>query len=330
MNDTLKQLVKTRRHQHESIATLETGDPIAELFQVLQMQSVFYTQARLSAPWGIEIPAIKHSLMFHFVVAGKCIVDVDGELTAITTGDFLLVPHGKGHKLMSSSETPCQALFDLPIETVSGFYERLEFGGGGEVIQLLCGAVSFDHPIAAKLLDMMPVSLLIQGDRSEASATMDAMIRLLATESTQPALGTEAVITRLADLLVIQALRVWLGSGIDAHRGWLSALQEPGLGNALRAVHRQPGAPWSLDKLAVEAGMSRTRFAETFKQKIGQSAMEYVSQWRMSLARSRLQKTTDPIIHIALDLGYQSEAAFGRAYKKTMGRTPGQDRKSLA
>lgn len=329
MGDTLAELVKTRRADDLLDNTAPTTDPIAELFQVLQMQSVFYTQAELTAPWGMVIPAIASSLMFHFVVEGECLVEVEGESAKIQQGDFLMVPHGSGHSLMAGPNAQCLPLFDLPIETVSGFYERLVYGGNGTPTRLLCGAVSFDHPIAAKLLEMMPPSLLIRATDKDESELLVNTIHLLARESTGTRLGSEAVITRLADLLVIQSLRAWIDRQGSGQGGWLVALQHPALGKALMAVHREPGAPWNLQGMASVAGLSRTTFAETFRQCVGQTPMDYLSEWRMALAKNRLQKSRDSILSIALDLGYQSEAAFGRAYKRITGTTPGSVRQAL-
>lgn len=327
MGETLQHLVRARQQHHGGSSAVAESDPIAELFHVLQMQSVFYTQAYLSAPWGMTIPAIERSLMFHLVVEGACIARVEGERICLQTGDFVLIPHGHGHDLLSSERATCLPLFDLPIETVSGYYERLEHGGGGARVQLLCGAVSFDHPIAAKLLAMMPGSIVIARSDAEAFSALSATITMLATECGAPGLGAEAVITRLADLLVIQGLRAWLGRSDARERGWLAAVQHPGVGKALRAVHREPGFAWSVAEMARVAAMSRTRFSETFNRLLHQSPMLYVTEWRMALAKNRLQSTADSILSIALDLGYQSEAAFGRAYKKTMGTTPGAVRK---
>jgi len=327
MNTTLTELAKTRGVKTGELERGASGDPIAELFHSLQMQSVFYTQAELSQPWGMDIPVIEHSLMFHFVVEGECLVDVEGERTRLRSGDFLMLPHGKGHTLMGAPGSRCIPLFDLPIETISGCYERLVYGGSGESTQLLCGAVSFDHPIAERLLSMMPASILIDSRRNSGTDFLASTVHMLASESTGATLGSEAVITRLADLLVIQSLREWLDHGADNQRGWLSALQDRSLSRALTAVHRDPGAPWTIEKMAACAGMSRTTFAAKFRQHMGQAPMAYVTEWRMALAKNRLQKTSDTVLGIALDLGYQSEAAFGRAYKKANGCTPGSERR---
>ncbi len=327
MADSLQDVVSIQRRKSGGNDVIGAEDPIGELFQVLQMQSVFYTQADLAAPWGMAIPAMAQSLMFHFVVDGECCVEVEGKHLAVRAGDFFMIPHGQGHKLKDRPETPCLPLFDLPIETVSGYYETLNYGGGGKRTKLLCGAVSFDHPIAERLLATMPPYICIDSRSDTEGQFLNATMAMLASESKVPNLGSEAVITRLADLLVIHSLRAWLAKDMGGRSDWLSALQDRTLGKALLSMHKYPGERWTIETLAQVAGMSRTTFAEKFKEHIGQTPLQYLTEWRMAVAKSQLETSSDSILEIALDLGYQSEAAFSRAYKKTMGTTPGTSRK---
>ncbi len=328
--DNLKELaLKNRPLSVDGQLAGARKDPLGALFHLLKMESVFYTQAELSAPWGMDIPAIKHSLMFHFVVSGCCIVEVEGQNTPLQSGDFLMVPHGLGHRLFDQNSSECVPLFDLPLEPVSEHYETLNYGGQGDATLLLCGAVSFNHPIASRVLDIMPEFVRVDTRPENKKNTIAHLIRMLADESLVAGLGGEAVITRLADILVIYSLREWLESINDDRSAWLSALKDPSLGRAMSAIHQSPDKAWTVATLAMEAGMSRTSFAERFKGVVGESPLQYLTQWRMMLARTRLRSTRDTRLAIAMDLGYQSEAAFSRAYKKTMGVTPGQSRKNL-
>jgi AraC-like DNA-binding protein len=328
MPDSLRSLASVQRRKSGQNKVFGGEDPIGELFQVLQMQSVFYTQTDLTAPWGMAIPAIAQSLMFHFVVEGECCVEVEGKNLAVRTGDFFMIPHGQGHSLKDRSDTSCLPLFDLPIETVSGYYETLNYGGGGKRTRLLCGAVSFDHPIAERLLATMPPYICIDSRSDSEGQFLNSTMSMLASETKAPNLGSEAVITRLADLLVIHSLRAWLTKDMEGRSGWLSALQDRTLGKALLSMHKRPGERWTIEKLAQVAGMSRTTFAEKFKERVGQAPLQYLTEWRMAVAKSKLETSHDSILEIALDLGYQSEAAFSRAYKKTIGSTPGTSRKN--
>jgi AraC-like DNA-binding protein len=141
--------------------------------------------------------------------------------------------------------------------------------------------------------------------------------------------GGETVITHLADILIIQAIRSWLDSAPDANRGWLAALRDKQIGRALAAIHRQPEKAWSVDSLAREVGMSRSGFSARFTQLVGNSAMRYLTRWRMQLARAQLAEGTTQISQIADRLGYQSEAAFCRAFKREFGISPGSFRRTI-
>jgi AraC-like DNA-binding protein len=329
MTDNLKTLASKRRDSRAKQAQTVTNDPLGALFHLLKMESVFYTQADMSAPWGMDIPAIKQSLMFHFVVRGHCVIDVEGSKTSLESGDFLMVPHGLGHQLFDHEQSRCVPLFDLPIVQVSDHYETLSYGGQGDETLLLCGAVSFNHPIASRLLETMPAFVKVDTGPELKQQTIFQLIRMLADESLVANLGGEAVITRVADILVIHALRDWLESISDDRSTWLAALKDPALGKAMAVMHHAPEKPWTVETLALEAGMSRTSFAEKFKAVVGESPLQYLTKWRMILARTRLRSSNDTVLAIALDLGYQSEAAFSRAYKKTMGKTPGGSRKGF-
>ena len=169
------------------------------------MNSVFYTHSDLTTPWGFSIPAIPKSLMFHLVVEGQCFIEVEGIKTRLEAGDFMMLPHGKGHELFDQANSKYPELFDLPIQCVSEFYETLTYGGGGETTILLCGAVSFDNPIAERLIESMPAYIKIDSQLQETNKSIHQVIKMVADETLSASLGGEAVITRLADILVIHA-----------------------------------------------------------------------------------------------------------------------------
>jgi AraC-like DNA-binding protein len=325
MSDSLKQMAKIKRTTSKEIVTLQ--DPLGGLLHLLKMNSVFYTHSDLTTPWGFSIPAIPKSLMFHLVVEGHCFIEVEGIKTRLEAGDFMMLPHGKGHKLFDQANSECPELFDLPIQSVSEFYETLTYGGGGETTILLCGAVSFDHPIAERLLDTMPSYIKIDSQLQETNKIIHQVIEMVADETLSASLGGEAVITRLADILVIHALRAWLSSEKRINKGWLAAMSDNALSKAMLAIHQNPEKSWSVELLAKEAYMSRTTFSERFKQVVGETPLNYLTKWRMDLAKSKLLLTKESILEIALGLGYQSEAAFSRAYKKVMGEAPSHTRK---
>ena len=216
----------------------ERTDPLGEALHHLRMRGVFYSRCELSAPWGIDLPAIPDSLMFHVVINGSCWLEVAGtERVRLQPGDLALVPHGAGHVLRSDEAARTPGLFDLPRDAVSERYEVIRFDGGGEPARLLCGTVYFDHPAARQLSGLLPPVILVQGWRSAESEWIASTLRLMASEAQSPRPGGEEVITRLADILVIQAIRVWLEQeSTSASSGWLSALHDPQVGRALAMI----------------------------------------------------------------------------------------------
>lgn len=328
MIKSLESIAQQKRHSVHQKTDAPNPDPLGDVFHLLTMKSVFYTHSELTSPWGMEMPAIPQSLMFHIVVQGHCYVMVKGQTTQLSKGDFLMVPHGLGHHIFDHASSYCAPLFDLPIEQLTKHYEILRYGGKGEKTVLLCGAVSFEHPIASRLLALMPQFVQIDSDHHQYNQTIKNTMNMLATEAKCTGVGSEAVITRLADIIVIQSLRAWLDTLDTDNNGWLAALHDKRLSKAIICIHNQPEKSWTVGQLATEAGMSRTSFAEHFKRMVGESPLQYLTQWRMALATSQLIHSKESILEVALNLGYQSEAAFSRAYKKVVGVTPSTTRRS--
>jgi AraC-like DNA-binding protein len=243
-------------------------------------------------------------------------------------GDLALVPHGAGHLLRSDAAALTPGLFDLPREAVSERYELIRVDGGGEPARLLCGTVYFDHPAARQLSGLLPPVILVQGWRSAESEWIASTLRLMASEAQSPRPGGEEVITRLADILVIQAIRVWLEQEATVAAGWLSALHDPQVGRALAMIHRNPAHEWRVETLAAAVAMSRSAFAERFSRLVGEAPMQYITRWRMYLALDALREDRATVAEIALRLGYGSEAAFSRAFKRFTGLPPGAARHS--
>lgn len=306
-------------------------DPLGEALHFLRMSGVFYCRSEFTAPWGLSLPPLQDCLMFHVVTSGRCWLQVgQGEARLLQPGDFALVPHGRGHVLFSEPGASTTPLFDLPREAVSELFEILRHGEGGTAAQLVCGAVRFDHPAARQLLALLPDMICIDA-ASDLSGSgqmewMQATLRFMAMEAREPRPGGEAVITRLADILVIQALRAWMQQDPSAQTGWLGALQDKQIGKAITLVHRHPGRAWTLSDLAAEAAMSRSAFSARFTALVGMPVMQYVTQWRMHLAMSLLKEQDGAVATLASALGYQSEAAFRRAFKRFTGLSPGSVR----
>jgi len=307
----------------------ETTDPLGESLHLLRLTGTLYCRSELTAPWGIELPAFSGCMMFHIVTAGHCWLEVDGEEPQLLQqGSLTLVPHGHGHSIRGSLEDELVPLFDIPVERVSERYEILRHGGGGERTQVTCGVVRFDHVTGQRLVNQLPRVLKADAWAEEEDSWLHSSLRFIAREARTQRPGGETVITHLADILVIQAIRAWLENAGAESSNWLIALRDGHIGRALALIHGKPGANWSVAILAKEVGMSRSGFSARFSSLVGESVMQYLTKWRMQLAHWELENTTDTLSVLAERLGYHSEVAFSRAFKRVFGISPGVVRRS--
>lgn len=296
---------------------------------MLRMSGMFYCRSEFTEPWGLELPPFEDSLMFHFVTAGRCWLEVPGaEGRMLQRGDLALVPHGEGHLLASAPHMHGEPLFDLPRQLLSDRYEILRHGGGGSPATVICGAVRFDHPAAHQLVKMLPKVMTIEAASAGPMEWIDSLLRFMASEAQALRPGGETIITRLADILVIQAIRVWLQQDPAARTGWLGALQDPQIGRSIALIQREPARAWTIASLASEVAMSRSAFAARFTELVGEPVMQYVARFRMQVAQAELKDSDVRLAELASRLGYQSEAAFSRAFKRFVGVAPGAIRRA--
>ncbi|MFC3094502.1 AraC family transcriptional regulator [Alteromonas sediminis] len=310
------------------VSTKISDHPVGKLLNGLRMESAFFTHSTLRQPWALSMPVMANCMMFHLVLEGEAHFQIDGESFKLNKGEFVLFPQGDGHWLSDGHCCTYTALHDLPIQAVTERYETLEYGGNGEETTLICGVMLFQHPLAIKILGILPDKIVIDASQHDSSHVVNTMSALIGNEAKSIDVGAEAVIARLADIIVIAAMREHLGQLGDSELGWLNALQDDRIGKAMTLIHDKPAKHWSLEELALAVGMSRTSFAQQFKKLVGNSPMEYLTEWRLSLAYSQLQLSKDSMLSIALEIGYQSEAAFSRAFKKVIGKSPSEVRKA--
>jgi AraC-like DNA-binding protein len=301
------------------------ADPLGEALHFLRMNGAFYCRSELTAPWGLTLPPMPGCLWFHVVTSGRCRLEAgDGRADWVLPGDLALVTDGHGHVLRDEPGSPAPGILDLEREQVSERYEILRHGGGGAPAQLLCGAVRFDHPAARNLIDILPPVIRLAAD----AGWMQTTLALMAAEARELRPGGEAVITRLGDILVIQAIRAWIRTDPSARTGWLGALQDPQIGRAITLIHRDPARDWTVASLAAELAMSRSAFSARFSELVGEPAMQYVTRWRMHVGLHALKDEGATVGELADRLGYRSEAAFARAFKRVMGTPPGAARRA--
>jgi len=303
-------------------------DPLGETLHLLRLNGTLYCRSELTAPWGVDMPAFAGYMMFHVVTAGHCWLEVDGEEPRLLQqGSLTLMPHGNGHCIRSSQTANTKPLFEIPVEKVSDRYEIMRYGGDGDLTHLTCGVVSFDHVAGQRLIaQLLKVLQIDSWGEEEEGSWLQSTLRFITREARELRPGGETVITHLADILIIQAIRTWIDSAPEANQGWLAALRDNHVGRALAAIHREPEKNWTVALLAKEVGMSRSGFSARFTHLVGESAKHYLTHWRMHLARAQLLETSDTLAILADRHGYQSEAAFCRAFKRVFGVPPGSVR----
>lgn len=298
-------------------------DPLADTLDQLDLTGTLYCQTDLRAPWGIAIPAFEDLTIIFIVLEGTAVLEVAGEAPrSLKAGDMALVPSGAPHHLLSQTGTPAIALEDLEVTALSPRFETLTLGETGPRTRITCGVVRFDQLLGERLMAHLPPCIV--ADRSgDPDPWIEPTLSLIAREAQTLGPGSETLITRLTDVLVIQLIRAWLNSQDTQETGWLTALRDRHLGRALSALHKAPQDDWTLEDLAHLAGLSRSAFAARFTQVMGESAISYLTHWRLRLARRALCETQQPMIEIAETAGYGSEAAFSRAFKRLFGHAPG-------
>lgn len=309
----------------------EHDDPLAEALQHLRMDGMFYCRSELTAPWGIELPPMPNCLWFHVVMDGTCtITTADGTARHVGPGDILVLPHGSGHRAADDPASATPLVFDLPHEYISRQYAVLRHGDGGAPCSIICGVAHLGHPAARLLLTVLPEVMHIDAATGRCQwEWLPSILALIAAEAQTTRPGGETVVTRLSDILVIHAIRAWIETSPEAQTGWLQALRHPQIGHAISLIHRAPARDWTVASLAASVGMSRSNLSARFTELVGLSPKHYITQWRIRLAEDLLTDPNRSLADIAISIGYRSEAAFSRAFKRETGIAPSRARHQL-
>lgn len=301
---------------------------IGDALRFIQMSGIFYSPSELTEPWGLSLPPMEDCLWFHVVTAGAVTIEVEpGAPRHVSTGDLVLVPHGSGHRAWGLEPAPTPSVLELPHEYVSESYAVLRHGGGGARTDVVCGGVRFDHPSARHLIAALPPLIHIESTAMPRSDWMHATLGLIADETREVRPGSDAVVSRLCDILVIQAIRAWIEQDPAAQTGWLGALRDTQIGAAIAMIHTEPTRGWTVESLATAVAMSRSAFAARFTELVGEPAMRYVTRWRMHHALHALETSDVTVAAAGRLVGYDSEAAFSRAFTRVMGGPPGAARR---
>ncbi|MGB1110451.1 MAG: AraC family transcriptional regulator [Gammaproteobacteria bacterium] len=300
-----------------------SADPLGEALRLLQMSGVLYCNAQLTDPWGIEIPALPGVMNVEVITAGSCWIELEDQAPVfMPEGSLMLIPRGRRHWLRGSPNDRTTRLEEIPVEKLGDRFENMCFGGGGRLTRATYYGVRYDPLLAARLIDLLPEMLVLRTQPDDGD-WLHGTIRFIAREAEERQPGSETVITRLADILVIQAIRSWMETAREEKTGWIAALHDRWIGKAMMLMHRHPERDWRVESLAREIGMSRSGFAARFTSIMGESVLQYLTGLRMQLAHRALRETNDSQAQIAERVGYHSEPAFNRAFKREMGVPPG-------
>ncbi len=306
---------------------MRSVDVIAEALEALKLRGTVYFQADFRAPWGMAIPA-GDVAAFHVVTGGACWLRASAisQPRQLSRGDIVLIPHGHAHELAHDREAEARPARELLAEPANDAATP-SYGGTGTSTNLVCGHFEYDqkalHPFFLTLPDLIHVS----ANDSEQAAWLTTAARLAAAESTSKQRGAAVVVDRLAEALLMQTLRLFFDRSPE-NRGFLAAVRDRAVGQALRCLHGDVAHEWSLAKLARESGLSRSALAERFRTYVGESPMKYLARWRMLESRELLRDGSLSVAEVAHQVGYQSEFAFSKAFKRFFGRGPGAVRRS--
>ena len=314
----------------ESTSRNITEHPLEHLMKMLSMDSLYFTQCSFRTPWALSLPRMENCVIFHLVVHGTATFLIDDDTIKLNAQELIIFPNGSSHKISDGKHRDYTELSDLPIKPITPRFETLSYGGLGEETQLFCGALVFRAPITKKLIDILPNYMTITGDSTTHSlSSIKSLFAIINEEVKNISIGSEATLSKLADLLIITSIRESLSNTSTYNRGVMLMLSDSRIFKSIDLMHKNPEINWSLEKLIKEVGMSRTSFVKKFKELIGTTPIDYLIEWRMSLAFSQLELSSNSILSIALKLGYKSEASFSRAFKKVIGKNPGDVRKKV-
>jgi AraC-like DNA-binding protein len=317
-------------------------DALSETLRVVRLVGAIFINGRFTAPWCYQSPSAdtaapflepsaERVVIFHLITEGECYVELGNEPPLkLVAGDAIIFPLGDAHRMASRPGlTPASGGASLR-DVLSRRPRQLDFGGGGATTRLVCGYLACDARLARMLLAGLPPMVRVNVRGSNAGIWLEASVRYALAEARSPRPGGAGVLAKLAEVLFIEVLRLYMNEQAEGRTGWLAGVGDRIVGAALNALHKSPAQAWTLDELARTAGTSRSVLAERFQHLVGSSPMQYLTQWRMLLAANLLRRSTAPLISIAEDVGYQTDTAFIRAFRREFGAPPAAWRRSQA
>lgn len=313
-------------------------DVLSEVLRAVRLEGALFFNAEFTAPWCISEPrssAIaqalsqegRHLILFHYLVEGRAYAQLlEGEREELAKGDIVIFPHGDPHLLGSGSSRPVDALQKFAKNLTQGL-KLARYGGGGEPTRIVCGFLLCQPRLSEVFLAGLPRMLKVHVANEPSGQWLEHSIRFSAEDVGQSSAGGGLVLARLSEVLFVETLRCYIQALPQENTGWLAGARDPSVGQALGLLHREPSHPWTISSLARRVGLSRTRLAERFRHFLGEPPMSYLTRWRLKLGAEILQSTQKSIVEVAMEVGYSSEAAFNRAFKREFECPPAQFRR---
>lgn len=313
-------------------------DALSDVLRVVRLTGGVFLDAEFTAPWSVLgyveprdlkpfLASPEHVISFHYVVEGRLMAQVEGgEAVELKQGEIVLLPHNDPHILGSATGLIPQHASEVVFPPHGGGIHRITHGGGGEPTHIVCGYLGGDsgqNPLIASL----PPMLTLNAAETPGGAWIAQSFSFAAKELAGESVGAASVIARLSELMFVEAVRRYVERLPEEEKGWLAGLRDPAVGRALALLHTQPAAAWTAEDLAREVNLSRSAFADRFTSLIGQPPMRYLTAWRMQVAAHKLRENRQTIAQIAFEVGYESEAAFTRAFRREFDMPPAAWRK---
>jgi len=314
-------------------------DALSEILHAVKLEGALYYNAELTAPWGYRSPSSgelsaffkrgpRHVITYHLVTKGRArgAVEKTGRSVDLSAGDIVVFPHGDSHIL--SNGTPSRVV-DNGQHLKEVFAQGLGLvraGGGGETTSFVCGYMETDPQTSKTLLSGLPRVFKVNIRNDAAGEWLENSLRFSAEQAGANRVGSDAVLTRLSEALFVETVRRYMAELPEQERGWLAGARDPAVGAALANLHRAPEQPWTIASLAHQVGVSRSVLADRFRHYLGEPPMTYLARWRLHLGARMLCSSSQSVARIAGDVGYESEPAFNRAFKREFGTPPARFR----
>jgi len=309
-------------------------DALSDVLRLVRLTGAVFLDAEFTAPWCVSAPSgvavcsrhmpqAQHVAVYHLVTAGSCEVMFTGEAPQqARTHDLIVIPGGEAHVIGGDLAATRANLGPLITQNGPDAVPRVAYGGGGEVTRLVCGYLACDSILFKTILSALPRLMIIGMQDGARGQWLASSLRFSVAEYAFPNAGSNTVLAKLSELMFVEAIRRHTESLPSDQQGWLAGLRDRYVGRTLSLMHSKPAHAWTVDELADHVGLSRSALGERFVAVIGQPPMQYLTRWRLQLAADLLQGSRRTVAAIAADVGYESEAAFSRAFKRELGAAP--------